>query len=77
MKRMLYSIKDDVAGTFDFFGVFNSDALAVRSFTLATNVDSVPAVDLSLYRFASFDSESGIIIDTDFEFLKRGEKSEV
>lgn len=77
MTKNLYVIKDDCAGSFDFYGVFPHDAVAERSFRMATKGADVPVTDLSLYRLGSFDSESGTINSTELVFLLRGEKNEI
>lgn len=77
MIRYLYSVKDDVAGSFDFYGNFVNDGTAVRSFRAACLGQDLPVTDLSLYRFAAFDTITGEITENDLTFLWRGEKNEI
>lgn len=71
----MYAIKDDLAG-FSVFGDFVNDQIAMRNFQQYCKDPRVPALDLSLYRTASFDSDNGDIVKVKLEFLCRGERIE-
>lgn len=72
----IYLVKDDVAGVFSMFGTFKSDALAMRSFKAACSGKDVPWKDLSLYRAAGLEENTGTVVP-DFDFICRGEIVEI
>lgn len=60
MKKYIALYKDDVAGDFGFFGVFNNPELAKRDFKFGAS-QSPHAEDISLYIAGSFDTDTGAI----------------
>lgn len=76
MIRSLYAVKDDLAGSFMFFGDHVNDEVASRTFKMSCSVENVPYRDLSLYRFGKYDTETGNLVEDDLEFICRGEKYE-
>lgn len=80
MTRYMYLVKDDVANDYEYFGIFNNDALAIRAFRQAVKQSGVPAGDLSLYLACGFNTANGNIDKSDLSmmptFLCRGENEE-
>lgn len=83
MKKYICLFKDDVAGTFEMYGVFNNVELAKREFKRACS-SGVPADDLSLYVGAILNTENGSINAVHEEelgnfpfYVMRGFKDEV
>lgn len=79
MKRKLYSIRDEKAGTFNPPCVFDNDAVATRSFgdLVTRDKDTLLAAhseDFALYRLGEFDLESGALLSSveDVVILARG-----
>lgn len=76
MIRSLFVVKDDLAASFMFFGDHVNDEVAARTFKISCSEDSIPYKDLSLYRIAKYDTDTGVISDSSLEFICRGEKYE-
>lgn len=79
MTKYLTAFKDDIAGTFDYFGSFNNVELAKRNFRTACMAEGCPASDLSLYIIGCFDTNTGAVYSSDDElgnfpqYVMRGE----
>lgn len=83
MKLGVYTVKDDLSGSYQYFGFFNNHSLAKRAFSTAVSGDGIPAGDLSLYCSGYLDTDTGLLICDDLEsglampaFLCRGVKNE-
>lgn len=76
MIQYVYVVKDDLSGTYSHFGHFVNEAVACRSFKIATNANGVPSTDLMLYESGSFDTDTGVYTGyNDPRFVMRGEKN--
>lgn len=62
MMKGVYTYKDDLSGSFEYFGVFNNDALARRAFLAAVRGAEYGSGDLSLYHSGYLDSNSGALV---------------
>lgn len=65
MIKYITAFKDDVAGSFDYFGTFVNVELAKRNFRAACSAEGCPAADLSLYVIGCFDTDTGAVFNFD------------
>ena len=70
----LYVLKDCVSGQFSApFGAQNNQE-AIRHFDLFCKKSEFSSGDFQLYFIGDFDSLSGILSNSTFEFIKNGEE---
>lgn len=75
MIQECYVVKDDLSGTYQYFGNFVNEAVARRAFIASVNADGMPTTDLMLYHNGTFDTNTGVFAGfNDPVFILRGEK---
>ena len=75
MKLNLYSLKDNVSGSFSNITINENDALAIRDVKVAINMSTpnrtmvqLRPEDYTLYRLGSYESKTGVIT-SEVEFV--------
>lgn len=83
MKKGIYVFRDVVSGTYEYFGNFVNDGVAMREFKRACQDPAVPANDLELYCASRIDTNTGRIYHVEEDvpisdspvFVMKGEKN--
>lgn len=61
MIKSIYVFRDVLSGSYEYFGTFVNDNVAIREFKRSCNEVGVPAADLELYCASRLDTNTGRI----------------